>query len=48
MNLGLYQKDVAALLGVSEDTVCYWENGRVKPSLGLQKRIAKFLCCDGF
>jgi DNA-binding XRE family transcriptional regulator len=46
MDLGLYQKDVAALLGVTEDTVCYWENGRVKPSPGMEEGISKFLCND--
>ena len=43
MDLGLYQRQVAKLLGVTEDTVCYWENGRVKPSAQQQAKIAKFL-----
>ncbi len=26
LDLGLYQKEVAAILEVTVDTVCYWEN----------------------
>ena len=44
--LGLYQKHVAVMLGVTEDTVCYWENNRVKPSRRLLTRIVQFLGCD--
>jgi DNA-binding XRE family transcriptional regulator len=43
LDLGLYQKDVAALLGVTEDTICYWENNRVKPSKKLAQTITQFL-----
>lgn len=39
----MYQKDVAAMLGVSEETVCYWENGWVKPSQRSLARIIEFL-----
>jgi DNA-binding transcriptional regulator YiaG len=43
MDSGLLQREVAALLGVSEDTICYWENNRVQPSGALISRIIKFL-----
>ncbi len=43
MDLGLQQKQVARLLGVSEDTVCYWENHRVRPSRRLVPKVKKFL-----
>jgi transcriptional regulator with XRE-family HTH domain len=47
LDLGLYQKDVAEMLGVSEDTICYWENVRVKPSQRLLPRILSFLATRG-
>jgi transcriptional regulator with XRE-family HTH domain len=43
MDLGLYQRQVAKLLGVTADTVCYWENNRVTPSRGLLPRLLQFL-----
>jgi len=43
IELGLHQKDVAAMLGVSTDTICYWENNRVKPSRLLLCRVTRFL-----
>jgi DNA-binding XRE family transcriptional regulator len=43
LDLGLEQKRVARLLGVSEDTVCYWENNRVKPSRRLGAKVKNFL-----
>jgi transcriptional regulator with XRE-family HTH domain len=43
LDLGLYQKDVAAIIGVSADTICYWENKRVKPSRRLSPLIKGFL-----
>src|SRR6266478_7216987 len=42
-DLGLSQKHVAAILGVTVDTVCYWENGRVQPSTRLIPRLLLFL-----
>jgi DNA-binding XRE family transcriptional regulator len=42
LDLSLFQKDVAEIMGVSVDTICYWENGRVKPSRRLSQRIAQF------
>jgi DNA-binding XRE family transcriptional regulator len=46
MDLGLYQKQVAKLLGVTEDTICYWEKGRVEPSRKQRPKIVKFLAGD--
>jgi len=43
LDLGLYQKEVATLLGVCEDSVCYWENGRVEPALPMTERILRFV-----
>jgi DNA-binding transcriptional regulator YiaG len=40
---GLLQKDVAALLAVSEDCVTYWENGRSTPQIHHYPRIIDFL-----
>lgn len=42
MDLGLRQKDVAKLLGVTEDSVCYWENGRVRPSRSMLTKLIEF------
>ena len=42
MDLGLYQKEVAAI-GVSTDTICYWENNRVRPSRRLLLKFVQFL-----
>jgi DNA-binding transcriptional regulator YiaG len=43
LDLGLYQSDVATILGVTKDTVCYWENNRVKPSPYSQIKIVAFI-----
>jgi len=43
MDIGWEQKDMALHLGVSEDSVCYWENNRVEPSSRMQKRIEGLL-----
>ena len=43
LDLGLYQKDVAVIIGVTEDTVCYWENNRVTPSRCLLPRLQQFI-----
>ncbi len=43
MDRGLYQKEVAAMLGVTVDTVCYWENNRVTPSSCLLPKLLQFL-----
>jgi DNA-binding transcriptional regulator YiaG len=43
LDLVLHQKDVAAIIGVTEDTICYWEINRVKPSKRLLPLIKGFL-----
>jgi transcriptional regulator with XRE-family HTH domain len=43
MDMGLYQKDVAKLIGVSIDTVILWEKSRTKPSRKNLRRIMQFL-----
>ncbi|MCD6422001.1 helix-turn-helix transcriptional regulator [bacterium] len=43
LDLGLLQKDVAKILGVSKDTVCNWENNRTSPSLRSIPKIIEFL-----
>jgi DNA-binding XRE family transcriptional regulator len=42
LDLGLYQKDVAAIIGVTVDPICYWENNRVRPSPRLRSMINHF------
>jgi len=46
MDLGLFQKDVAELVGVKTDTVTLWEKGRTKPSNENLKKIEKFLLTE--
>ncbi len=41
--MGLFQKNIARLFGVSTDTVTYWEKGRVKPSKRNLLKIKQFL-----
>jgi len=45
---GLFQKEVAVLLHVSEDTVTYWENGRAVPMINHYPRIVSFLGYNPF
>ena len=40
---GLFQKDVAIILNVSEDCVTYWENGRSKPQVRHYPAIIAFV-----
>ena len=44
--LGLYQKDVAALLQVNQSTLIGWEKGRKEPVIQLWPWVIKFLGCD--
>lgn len=37
------QKEVAKLIGVSEDCITYWENGRSEPQIQFIPYIIKFL-----
>jgi DNA-binding XRE family transcriptional regulator len=43
LDLALFQRDLAAILGVTEDTICYWENNLVKPSPKAKRRVEQFL-----
>jgi DNA-binding transcriptional regulator YiaG len=43
MDLGLHQKEVAVRIGVSEDSVCYWEKNRVEPCQQMKEKIMKFI-----
>jgi len=43
LDLSLFQKDVAKFVGVSADTVTYWERGRTQPGKENLKKIKEFL-----
>jgi DNA-binding XRE family transcriptional regulator len=43
LELGLYQKDVALIIGVCEDSVTFWENNRAQPQRKHAAKIAAFL-----
>jgi transcriptional regulator with XRE-family HTH domain len=43
LDLGLLQKDVAKILGVSQGTIYNWENNRTSPSLRAIPKIIEFL-----
>jgi len=43
MDMGLFQKNVAKIIGVSTDTITNWEKGRTKPSLKNLGKIMQFL-----
>jgi transcriptional regulator with XRE-family HTH domain len=43
LELRLLQKDIAGIIGVSEDTITYWENNRSKPSIIHFPRIIQYL-----
>jgi DNA-binding XRE family transcriptional regulator len=43
LELGLFQKDVALILGVDESSVTNWEKNRTKPMLHLFPKIIEFL-----
>ncbi|MGB7055174.1 MAG: helix-turn-helix transcriptional regulator [bacterium] len=43
MDLGLFQKDVARMIGVSTDTITLWEKGRTKPCRKNTGKIELFL-----
>lgn len=48
MQLGLYQDGVAELIGVSTDTITFWENGRFKPMIRHYPAIISFLGYNPF
>lgn len=39
----LFQKDVANTIGVSEDSITYWENNRAAPQIQFYPKIIDFL-----
>jgi DNA-binding XRE family transcriptional regulator len=41
--LRLLQKDVANIVGVSEDCITFWENGRSKPQIQHMPKVIRFL-----
>ncbi|MGB3341430.1 MAG: helix-turn-helix transcriptional regulator [bacterium] len=43
LDLDLYQKDVAQIIGVTTDTINLWENGRTKPHKENIQKIMRFL-----
>jgi len=44
LDLGLLQRDVAEIIGVTEVTISNWENNRNKPPSRFLKKITDFLC----
>lgn len=46
LELGLYQKDVAKLLGVTEYTIINWEKGRTEPTVSNIPALIQFLGYD--
>jgi ribosome-binding protein aMBF1 (putative translation factor) len=43
LDMGLYQKDVAEIIGVDVNTITLWEKGRCEPCKGCMKRVEGFL-----
>ena len=43
IDLGLFQKDVARVIGVDVNTITLWKKGRYKPSRGCLGRVEGFL-----
>ena len=39
----MFQIDVAKIIGVTRDCICYWENHRTTPSLEYMPKIIQFL-----
>ncbi len=48
LDLGLYQKDVAASLKVNDWTICNWENNKTTPAVRYLPRIIDFIGYDPF
>ncbi|HLP32820.1 MAG TPA: helix-turn-helix transcriptional regulator [Bacteroidia bacterium] len=48
IDLNLLQREVAVLIGVSEDCITYWENGRSTPQVQHAPAIISFLGCNPF
>lgn len=43
MELRMLQKDVASFVGVSEDTITFWENNRTDPTAKYVSKIIQFI-----
>ena len=43
LDLGLFQKDIAGIIGVTTDTITNWEKNRNQPMRWLNLKINKFL-----
>jgi len=43
MDMGLFQKDIAKIIGVSTDTITYWEKGRTHPTKQNLEKVIDFL-----
>ena len=43
LELGLFQKDIAELFGVSEDTITNWENERSIPQVQYYPKLIEYL-----
>ena len=48
LDLGLLQKDVARIIGVTTDTITNWEKGRNQPIHWNYLKISKFLGYNPF
>jgi transcriptional regulator with XRE-family HTH domain len=46
LELGLYQRQVAQIIGVDESTVTNWEKNRTNPTLRVMPKIIEFLGYD--
>jgi DNA-binding XRE family transcriptional regulator len=43
LDMGLFQKDVAKIIGVDVNTITLWEKGRCKPSKAFLGKLEEFL-----
>jgi transcriptional regulator with XRE-family HTH domain len=43
---GLFQRTLAAVLGISQPHLSWWETGKYKPSAGYLRRLNRFLSLD--
>jgi DNA-binding XRE family transcriptional regulator len=48
LELSLLQRELAQVIGVSEDSITYWEMDRVEPSVLYYPKIMEFLGLDPF
>ena len=46
INRGLSQKQLAELIGVEQQHVSRWENGKHRPSIDVFQKLAKILNCN--